>query len=333
MSATANVFLIDGENEFGMAAFITDLEKRLGSSEMAEVNITRMDGKTLNLDEFKRACFAMPFLTTQRMVVVQQATTRLTDSNSREKFIKIIENLPETTLLVLSHNGTLTDMRRDKKPNWLEMWFKGRGGKYVYRRFDLPKGQEMVGWIKERVKQCGGRFTPAAAVRLAALVGDEPRRADQEIHKLLDYVNYARPVEAEDVDHLTPDSAQVGDFALVNALRSQNVRQAQSVLHKMLAENEPTWLLGRIVTQFRQLILVREMIDEGAMKEEVLKRLGGHPYAISLAMEHARHYEMETLEKIYWRLHELDYAIKKGEIEGELALDLLVVELTDKSRT
>lgn len=330
--AAANVFLIDGEDDFGAAEFIAGLEARLGSPDMAGLNTTRLDGRSLDLDELKRACYAMPFLCELRLVIVQQPATRLADNPSKDKFKHLLQNIPPTTLLVLVHAGNLTE-ERDRKRNklhWLESWFLKTGGNLAYKRFDLPRGAEMVKWIQGRVKAAGGQFTPAAAAKLAALVGDAPRRADQEILKLLDYVNYARPVEVDDVEHLTPNSAPAGDFALVNALRAQNARQAQSVLHKLLEDSEALWLFASIVSQFRQLILVRELMDQRAVKDEIARRLGLHPYVTELAMEHARHFDMPTLEKIYQRLHELDHAIKTGQIEGELALDLLVIELTDK---
>jgi DNA polymerase-3 subunit delta len=206
------------------------------------------------------------------------------------------------------------------------------GSKLSLKHFTLPHGPEMAKWIQKRVKAAGGQFTPAAAAKLAALVGDAPRRADQEILKLLEYVNYARPVEVDDVEHLTPDSAPPGDFAFVDALRSQNTRQAQSVLHKLLEDNEPLWIFASIVSQFRQLILVRELMDQRITNEdEVARRIGIHPYMAKLAMEHARHFELHALEKIYQRLHELDHAIKTGQMDDEVALDLLVIELTDKT--
>jgi DNA polymerase III delta subunit len=59
--ASPNVFLVDGEDDFGIAGFISSLEARLGSPDMVDLNTTRLDGRSLNLDELVRACAAMPF--------------------------------------------------------------------------------------------------------------------------------------------------------------------------------------------------------------------------------------------------------------------------------
>lgn len=329
---TPNIFLIDGEDDFSVAGFIASLEHRLGSADMAGVNTTHLDGRNLDLDELKRACFAMPFIAEYRLVIIEQPVTRLNDNTIREKFKKLLQTVPPTTLVALVHHENLTE-ERDRKRNrlhWLESWFLKTGGNLAFKHFDLPRGQEMVKWTQNRVKAAGGEFTPAALAKLAMLVGEAPRRANQEIVKLLEYVNYARPVEVDDVEKLTPNSAEIGDFALVNALRSQNTRQAQAILHKLLEDNEPIWLFASIVSQFRRLILVRELMDQRATKDEIVHRLDLHPYVVEQAMEHARHYSITSLEAIYQLLHELDLAIKTGQMDSELALDMLMIELTTK---
>jgi DNA polymerase-3 subunit delta len=163
---------------------------------------------------------------------------------------------------------------------------------------------------------------------LASRVGLEPRLLDLEIGKLLAYVNYSRPIEVDDVVYLTPDSAGAPDFALVNALRAHDARQALNILQREMGEKDPLQIFQGIVFQFRQLLLVREILDEGGREEDVVRLLGIHPYAARLAVEHARRFELGDLETIYRRLLELDEALKTSAMEGELALDVLVTELS-----
>lgn len=328
----ANVFLVDGEDDFAIAGFITSLEERLGNPETANLNTTRLDGQSLDMDELIHACLALPFLSPLRLVIVNRPLVRLADSRQRERFKEFLLKVPPTTLLVLAQDGNLTPERdrRRNRLNWLETWMLKTGGNLTCRHFELPHGREMVAWIQKRAAEMGGKFTPSAAARLAGLVGDLPRRLDQEMRKLLEYVNYTRPVEVDDVEHLTPNSAPVADFALVNALRAQQARQAQAVLHKMLEEDDPLGIFHTIVSQFRQLILVNELMSGGAGKDQIAQQLAMHPYAVGLAMEHARHFSLAELDSIYQRLHELDYAIKTGKMDSLLALDLLVVELTSR---
>jgi DNA polymerase-3 subunit delta len=141
-------------------------------------------------------------------------------------------------------------------------------------------------------------------------------------------VNYSRPIEVDDIVYLTPDSAGAPDFALVNALRVHDARQALNILQREMGEKEPLQIFQGIVFQFRQLLLVREILDEGGREGDVIHLLNVHPFVAQKAVEHARRFTLLDLEGIYRRLLELDEALKTSAIEGELALDVLVTELS-----
>ena len=180
----------------------------------------------------------------------------------------------------------------------------------------------------EYSKNLGGQFTPKAAVSLANQIGDDTRLASQEIYKLLTYVNFSRPVDADDVEHLTPLTAKIGDFELVNALRDRNGRKAQALLHRSLEEDDPLRIFQSIVFQIRTLIIAREITDEHGTADDFPKSLRVGSYPARLAMESSSRFSMIFLEQIYHRLLDLDFAIKTGQMDADLALEILVLELT-----
>jgi DNA polymerase III delta subunit len=51
-------------------------------------------------------------------------------------------------------------------------------------------------------------------------------------------------------------------------------------------------------------------------------------YPAKLALESAAHFTGKSLDMIYHRLLNLDEAIKTGQMDADLALELLVTELT-----
>jgi DNA polymerase-3 subunit delta len=330
LAASPVVYLLDGEDEFGIAEFLSKLQAKLGDPTTADMDTTRLDGHLSSLNELTGAVLAMPFLASRRLVILTHPTHRLTSPALRKKFTHLIDELPPATALVLVSDHLLTDDRNRKRGevHWLEKYILSIGERAYIKHFPLPTGEAMVKWIQERAKAAGGQLTPQAATSLATLVGEDPRLADQEIHKLLAYVNYARPVEPDDVEHLTPTSARLKDFALVNALRSRDKRQAQAILHRMLEDDDPILILHNIVAQYRLLLIAREALDHGQREDEIARQLKMHPYPVRLAMDQARHFSLQALESIYHHLLDVDEAIKTGQMPGELALDRLIVELS-----
>ena len=107
-----------------------------------------------------------------------------------------LPQLPESTALVLVEKRDLPERNPVLKAASGAEWA-------VVRRFELPKGKDLVDWIRKRAKREAGEFSREAAQALAD-VEDDPRGLGSEIEKLLTYVDRARPVELDDVQTLTP---------------------------------------------------------------------------------------------------------------------------------
>jgi DNA polymerase-3 subunit delta len=324
------VYLLHGEDDFAIAQFVSEIEAKLGDAALAEMNTTRLDGKTFNLDELLSVAGAMPFLAKRRLVILSNPTSRIQGSTAQERFLTNLERIPATTALLLVEPRTLTEGRERKrgKQHWLERWAAAHPDFVYNREFPRLSGPELIKWIGRRAKQAGGQFTPQAGEMLAALVGDDPRCAEQEVHKLLAYVNYTRPVEPDDVALLTADIAHNRNdiFEMVKALALGDGRMAVALLHRLLEEQEPIAIFGMIVRQFRQLLQVRELLDadRGSEIEPLLKIYGFQATAL---IAQARSFTLADLEAIYRRLLDVDLAMK-GEIDPVTALDTLIAALT-----
>lgn len=327
-----SIYIFDGDDEFAIHESITKIQNKLGDPVLAEMNTIRLDGRSFSLKQLEDSVSTVPFLTPKRLVILTHPTKGLSDRGQQDRFINFLSSEKPTTKLVLVEYDFLTSdrERRDGKMNWLEKWaLAPEQAKRVYlRHHPQPGGTMMVKWIQDFAKNLGGQFTPGAAIALANQVGDDTRTASQEITKLLTYANFSRPVEADDIEHLTPLTAKIDDFALVNALRERDGRKAQALLARSFQDDDPLRIFHGIVFQVRSLIVAREILDEHGTLNDFPRSLKIGLYPARLAMESAPRFSMEFLELIYHRLLELDTAIKTGQIEANLALQLLVIELT-----
>jgi DNA polymerase-3 subunit delta len=328
--ATPVVYLLHGEDEYAIARFVSEMEKRVGDPASAALNVTRLEGNDYNLNELLSVASVMPFLADRRLVVLVEQLKRLSGSVARDRFRDQLSKIPDTTALVIVEYHTLTiekDRRKDRI-HWLEKWASEQGERVYLRNFPLPRGDMMVRRIQEQAGQAGGQITRQGAELLSSLVEGDPRLADQEIHKLLAYVNYNRPVEPDDVELLTADLGQGNIFAMVDALGNQNGRLAMGMLRRLLEQQEPIPIFGMVVRQFRLLLLAREVLDHGGNKGDITRQLKVPPFVADKLILQARRFSIPVLEAIYHRLLGIDEAIKTGKVPGDLALDTLVAALT-----
>ncbi len=339
-------YLLHGPDEFASAEFVGALKEKMGDPSLASLNTTLFDGRTVTLAELHGACDAMPFLAPRRLVVVEGWLTKLLakgeddegESDSRPSAVEdprsgargiketlaalmdYLPALPETTALVFVEKRALPErhalLRAAANGDWGFVKF-----------FDLPRGDALANWIRARAKREGGEFTREAAFALAESEPD-PRALDHEIAKLLTYVDFARPVEVADVEALTPAGGEARIFDLVDAIGQRRGPQAMRELHKLLEKEEPLYVLGMIVRQFRLILLAKELLEARRTEAEIAQALNQKPYPTGKICAQARNYALADLEHIYRRLLGYDADIKTGQVDSAAALDTLVASLT-----
>ncbi len=324
MNSTAPVvYLLHGQDEFAMSQFVQNMYEKLGDSSTAEMNISRLEGNKFDLDEFRNAATVIPFLSPRRMVVVENVSKKLTRKIPQEKFIEVLDHLPQSTALVLLEKKGITEK------NWLMKWAKKAGARAYIRAYKNLSTSEMTKWILNYAKEQGGSFEHPAAALLAEMVVEEPRVAANEIMKLLAYVNFSRVVNVDDVDLLAAFAGRQGDFfKLIDGVASGNARQAMDMLQLLLDEREALPLFFSLVGHFRLLIQVREIFESGGLEGSVASELSIHPYRAKKLFAQAKSMPLISLESIYRKLLDFDHQIKTGKIGGDLALETLVVALT-----
>jgi len=330
------VYILHGDDQHALQQRVAEMQARLDSGGMADLNTTRLDGRTAALADLRNAISARPFLAERRLVVVTHPLKRITTAAQRREFQTLLERVPESTALVLLFPDALADTalnwreHKRKAPardHWLVAWAKANSERAYLEGRLLPVGAAMTRWIQAYIRGQGGQITPQGADLLASLVGRETRTAANECDKLLAYVRYQRPVDVDDVDLLVTSNASANIFDMVDALGQRQGRTALQLLNRLLEEKDALSLFGMIVRQFRLLLLAREVLESGGREADVASATGMHAFVARKVAAQARRFSMDSLENIYHRLLEIDVAIKSGELEAETALNTLTAAL------
>jgi DNA polymerase-3 subunit delta len=336
-------YILHGEEEFGLSEELARLRTIMAEDDpaMAELNTSLLDGDRLTLGELRHACDAIPFMTDRRLVVVKGLLSRLSPGGRgtggeepaanrtyREKLAAYLPNLPPTTRLVFVEDRELRSNHPILKVAQAEGKKEKAFIKAFIKVFNRPKDWELPGWIRERLRSKGGDIDGEATEVLAALVGSDLRLLDQELDKLLIYTD-GRAIRAQDVRLLVSRSRETSIFDLVDNVGRRETGRALRLLHHLLDEGEaPAYLLAMLARQVRILIQVSELQAQGLTQDEMAKRLKVHPYVVKKGMAQAQNFTLAQLEAAHQQLVETDWAIKRGDVEPVVALDMLVVGLT-----
>ena len=318
-----NILFLYGNDEFAITRRLAEFGAIFTDPTSAEMNTAQLDARTVSEDELNNAVNAMPFLASQRLVLLENLSARYNKPEARKKFLEFIGKIPESTRLVMYESVEPKEAER----HWLNKWAE-KTKLAQTQAFMLPRLKDMHGWVLNETKRQGGQMDQAAAAKLVEMVGVETRQAAQEISKLLAYVNWSRPVKVTDVEAVSIITAEPDIFAMVDALASGNGKSAQRLLHRLLENEDAFSVWGMVVRQFRLVLLAREVLDAHGGVNEVTNALGVHPFVAGKVTGQAKRFSMTALEKIYHKLLEIDEAAKRSQVALDLALETLVVELT-----
>lgn len=330
-------YVFHGDDEFSRAEALADFKARMDDPVMADLNTTYLSGQKATFSELTHICDTVPFMARVRLVIVENLLARLAGKRARkvpqhnQEFLKALLDylplLPETTRLAFVEAEPLSETHPVVKLARAEK----RGHVREFRAPDERSGA-LEHWIRGRAREKGGEIHPRAAGELASFVGDNLRLLDRELEKLVVYVNGQRLIGVEDVHRLVPYVHEANVFEMTDALGRRDGPRASRLLHRMLNSGyEPLYLLSMIVRQFRIMIQVKDLAERGVHPKDIPARLGMRPFVARKGLSQAAKFSMPQLEAIHRKLWEADLAIKTGQMEPVLALDLLVAGLCGSS--
>ena len=319
-----NIHFLYGNDEFAISRRLKEFESDFPDATSADMNTARLDARSMSENDFNNAVNAMPFLAKRRLVLLANPSTKYNNPSLRKKLFEFIEKMQDTTWLVMYESVE----PRDAEKHWLVKWAEKNEKLIQIKAFMLPRLKDMTSWIVNETKNQGGQIEPRAAEMLKDMVGVDTRQAGMEIAKLLAYVNWARPINSQDVEAVCIVTSQQSVFDFVDALANGNGRSAQHLLHRLLESEDPFSLWGMVVRQFRLLLQAREILDGRGNKDDVARALGVHPFVAEKTTQQAARFSIESLESIYRRLLTIDEGVKTSQVTLDLAMDTLVVELT-----
>ncbi len=329
MSASPTFYIFHGDDHISRAAALTRMRAALG--EDGDLNRSEFDGTQTPVPDILAAVKSYPFLADKRLVIAKGLISQISRKGAGksgktavDRLIDELPRLPDYARLVLVEDEVIPGNNRLLKA--------ARSMKNGYIR-EFRKPQNLTRWIIERASQeYDAEISPQAANAIATVVNDDLLRADNELYKLVCYVDGARPISEADVAALTPYLPEANIFEMVDALADGDGSRALELIHQSLHDDprDPGFrLFTMIVRQFRLLLMTRDYLDNGggAKGAAIAKAVGVHPFVANKLAVQARRFQTQQLDAVLKRLQRYDQDMKTGRIEPRLALDLLATSL------
>lgn len=312
------IHLLYGPEELARSEALAAIKAQV-PSDLADLNVTVLDGKKLKLDTLAAACEAFPFIAERRLVVVHDLLKHQKAGKERDELRAYLERIPATCELIFVESED----------------FDKRGAVFGYlkkvaavQEFLPKEGAVLLSWLAERAQLLDVRLDGAAAQRLTGYIGNDGRALVNELSKLACYVGRGGRITPQEVELLVQDAQEQNLFAFIDELSARQRGAALQSLRRLFADGQAaTYILFMVARQVRILLGVKELATQRLRPDDIAARLGQRPFVVRKALDQARGFSDAELARLHDRVLELDQASKTGRIEAETGLELLVAEL------
>ena len=330
--------LLYGDDLVGVEEALADFTANSGPEDLRDVNQISLRADGLTPDSVVAAAFTMPFMTDRRLVVVKDLLARFERARPRRGsgrpvgavrgnplgewagFVEQLGSMPPTTDLVFVDGGLSGNnpMLRRLSPM------------SEVREFRMPSDRDLPGWIADRANRIGVKIDRGACAVLADAVGRQPMLIASELRKLALYCG-DRPVGEDDVREMVAYVREANIFQAVDAVIDGRTDVALRLVGRIMDDGSPAvYVMTMIARQIRLLLMANDLVARGDPQDQIGRRIRLSGWVLNKTIQQARRMSRENLEYMHERLLETDLLLKTKPIDEQLALEMLVAELTTR---
>lgn len=323
------IYLIHGADTFRSKEKLNELisEFRKKGQNAANLDIFDMDDENVT-NKIKAAAQTLGFLSVSRMIVVKNIFGEGAAAEQKDIKDYVIGSAKQKNLPEFIFYESKEILKKNKE-------FAGLGKQGTVFSFPPLSPVELRKWVSGRFAELKTKITPGALDKLILYVGNDLWRLSSEIEKLsLLKSGEKESVADEDIEAMVKSDLSTSIFTTVDALARRDKKMALKLLADHFEKGEaPIYIFSMFSYQFSNLIRIKTVLLRQASErrsqsaEEVASILKMHPYVAKKAIPYAAKFSLDYLKKVYKRLLRLDFLIKKGRLDAEVALEMIVVEV------
>ncbi|HUV81388.1 MAG TPA: DNA polymerase III subunit delta [Patescibacteria group bacterium] len=280
------------------------------------LSLVFFEGGDLKLASLKEAIRQTSIFDEKKLLVISNVSA---NQDFKEKFLKnseFFESLKDTVLFY----------EEDEIPA-KDKFFAFLKNKAKAQNFQFLQGENLKKWIRQELAGFKAEISPEALTKLVDSVGSDLWRLSNEINKLVSFRKKERKVNLEDVELLVKPKIETAIFKTIDAIAQKDKKQALLLIHRHLKKGDsPLYLLSMINFQFRNLLVVKDLMERRQPYGAILKAVKLHPFVVKKSYYQAQKFTLAELKKIYRKIFQADLDIKTGKVNPETALDLLIAE-------
>jgi DNA polymerase-3 subunit delta len=281
-----------------------------------------LEGDAVTVETVVRSAMTLPFMTRRRLVVVRRA--QALPAKGAETLTAYARDPNPASCLLLLADEALGASRERRADHWL----LGALPPAAVVTLPLRKGRALEDWLKQRAGADGLTVTDEAARLLVQWVGEDGARLLGEARKaaLVGGPEHRR-VGVSEVTAVVGEHRVSDVFELTRAVERRELGPALRTLDRLLATEEPVFLLALLTRHVRVSLTVRDLAADGQSAEQIARAVRPTPPPVVQAiMARVSGAAGDALPRQLVRCWEAEWRCKSGG-QARAELTALVAEL------
>ena len=321
----SRVYLIFGEDNY-LKNHYAKLIAEKSASFLPDMNLKKIDGKKADLQVIFDETEQLPCMADLRCVLLNDYDFAKLSANDQKLFIKIVEELPESTVLVILCDTIEIDAKKPMKWSSLIKAVEKKGAVLNFEHYSVSQLQNIM------IKAASKRETMldlSTAKYMIETVGRDLAKLQGEIDKLCAYCT-GGSITKEIVEKMCAKSLDANKYQLVNLIFACNLSQALKMINTLfdmqLKEIEINTL---IIGGFCDVYKAKMMVSAGVTSAKAALELDykNREFALKNSAKTANSISTDKLRECLDILNTTDIKLKSTSEDKRFLLEQTVINL------
>jgi len=313
------IIFLYGAETYLLNIKLKEILERYKSIHKSGLNLRFLEGNNFTFQDFKDEFQQISMFKEKKLMVLKDI---FSNSDFKEGFAKNFKDFinKEDVIVITETTKILSTDKLFKKLKKLA----------TFQEFKPLKGKALEAWINKEFLRYGFKINFPALRLIIESVGSDLWHLSNEIQKIINYKKSEKEaiVAVADIELLVNPKANADVFKTIESIAQKNKKQALRLIKKHIEKGDsPLYLLSMIAFQFKNLLIIREAIDQNKEYYSIAKWSGLHPFVVKKTYPLAKQFSFSELKKIYHKIFEIDLDIKTGKLGQEEALELLIIKI------
>lgn len=311
-----NLYLIVGEDQELINFYLNKIMKEIGLDEEKKINY---DMNTSSISDILDEVSMISLFSSEKVVIGYNFDIGKINDNDRDYLIRYLNNNNSNDRYIILIAGKVDGRSKDYKI------FKDK-----FKIIDLlqvDNGKDIYKYVEDYIKDRGYKIDKYNLDYLVELLGNDINNINNEIDKILLYLNDDKVISREVIDKLVSDNIDNIMYEFTNAVLDRDYEKISKMYNDFKIENVGyDYLIGSLGNALRVALVIKILYNQGNSNNEIAKFIGKKEFYVKKMIERLYNYTVDDLCMMIDKLGIIDREYKSGKSN----IDMLELYLLGK---